>query len=357
MDPSGLKWVLIRIGKKVTPIWISTDQDPKILGEDKSKTRWPFNAMELAEAIKTLNSNPNKQWADIGDPRGLAGRGSYRVDRPVGPPAFDPPFEAIWGFMPFEGDKPLIDEETGNKIIEVAEAVQNKMNRVRYLCVGGALATPVVVAGAVAASPVVAAAGTAVAAEASTTYGMLTISTTGGLSYAGARYGIPVTNTVLAAVRNPLEQVPLSGSSRIASLSESFGINISSNKLATAPNQAVFWSGIRGSDGAAAAWVGKNGGATLETTLAERGIILPAWNKNDPTVVAAWRSYSRQFAEGASGDVKVLQPGDAMRFSAKPGDGSVWAQIEWVALLLNPKVRSITSVNPETGAEVVLWTR
>ena len=81
------------------------------------------------------------------------------------------------------------------------------------------------------------------------------------------------------------------------------------------------------------------------------------WDGNNPAVVAAWRQASREFTEGASGNIRVLHPGDAMRFSTKPGEGSVWGQVEWDALIRNPNVRSITSINPDTGAEVLLWSR
>jgi len=132
---------------------------------------------------------------------------------------------------------------------------------------------------------------------------------------------------------------------------------IAAKGLATAPNEAVFWSGIQGSDGAAAEWVAKNGGATLETTMKARGISLPQFNASDPAVVAAWRQASLDFAQGASGNVRVLQPGSAMRFSSVPGQGSVWGQVEWGALTNNPNVQSITSVIHETGEEVLLWKR
>lgn len=112
------------------------------------------------------------------------------------------------------------------------------------------------------------------------------------------------------------------------------------NRLATEANQAVFWSGIEGSDKAAAAWVAKNGGATLETTLKARSISLPQWNANDPAVVAAWRQASLEFAQGASGNVKVLQPANAMRYDPVLGKGSVWSEVEWGALKANPNVQS-----------------
>jgi len=123
------------------------------------------------------------------------------------------------------------------------------------------------------------------------------------------------------------------------------------NCLSTGPNQAVFWSGVgRGGDKVAAAWTARNGGITLESTLEARGIQLPAWDANNSRVVAAWENASRQFAQGASGDVRVLQ-GESVSLT------SVWKRIEFSALKANPNVTSITSVNPSTGEEALLWSR
>ena len=42
---------------------------------------------------------------------------------------------------------------------------------------------------------------------------------------------------------------------------------------------SVFWSGIKGGDSAAASWAAKNGGTTLEMSLEQRGISLPAFDR------------------------------------------------------------------------------
>lgn len=120
--------------------------------------------------------------------------------------------------------------------------------------------------------------------------------------------------------------------------------------LSTQAGQAVFWSGIRGGDSAAASWAAKNGGTTLEQASSARGVSLPAFDSANPSSVAAWRQASAQFAQGARGDVTVLQ-GDAVRIK------SVWAQVEHPALQANPAVTSITPVNPATGSQVLLWSR
>ena len=121
-------------------------------------------------------------------------------------------------------------------------------------------------------------------------------------------------------------------------------------RLSTGSGQAVFWSGIKNGDQAAAAWAAKNGGTTLEMALAARGVSMPAWNPNNPAVVSAWRLASRDFAAGASGNVRVLQA-NSVRTS------SVWAEVEFPALMANRSVTSITAVNPETGMAKLLWSR
>ena len=121
-------------------------------------------------------------------------------------------------------------------------------------------------------------------------------------------------------------------------------------RIATGPDEAVFWSGIRGSDQAAATWASKNGGTTLEMAMADRGIALPPWDASKPSVVAAWRRASADFAMGAQGTVRVLQA-DALRVN------SIWAEVEFPALKANPNVTSVLAVDPRTGTETLLWSR
>jgi hypothetical protein len=139
-----------------------------------------------------------------------------------------------------------------------------------------------------------------------------------------------------------------------ASLALQFGRRAPSvfvaNGLETAAGEAVFWSGVRNGAAVATRWVAQNGGSTLETRLAARGIKLPAFEPSNPASVAAWRQASRAFAAGARGNVRVLQT-DAVRIH------STWAEVEFPALKANPNVKSITAVNPETGLENLLWAR
>jgi len=113
----------------------------------------------------------------------------------------------------------------------------------------------------------------------------------------------------------------------------------------------MFWSGVgRGGDSIAANVAAQQGRVTLETTLAARGIKLPAWDPTNAASVTAWRQASHDFAAGASGHVSVLQ-GDAVQVK------SVWAEVEFPALKVNPNVKSITSVDAKTGMEILLWSR
>lgn len=123
--------------------------------------------------------------------------------------------------------------------------------------------------------------------------------------------------------------------------------------LATEADEAVFWSGIgtgeASGDHIAARWAAQNGGVTLESTLASRGIALPAWDASNPATVAAWRQASMDFATGARGNVRVLQ-GDALRVD------SIWRD-EFRVLQANPNVNSIRAISPHSGSEVLLWSR
>lgn len=128
------------------------------------------------------------------------------------------------------------------------------------------------------------------------------------------------------------------------------GPRLAAKALATSSDEAVFWSGIRGGADTASRWAASKGGATLESTMASRGVKLPAWDPSNPSSVVAWRSASKDFAAGARGNVRVLQD-DAVRVN------SIWAQVEYPALRANRRVTSITAVNPRTGATKVLWSR
>ena len=113
------------------------------------------------------------------------------------------------------------------------------------------------------------------------------------------------------------------------------------------PGSAWFWSGVAESD--ATAFAASRGGTTLEGMLASQGVATPAWDSSDAAIKAFWTNASRSFAENASGSVHVVQSAQ-VRLSPS----TVWASIEWPALLANPNVTSIVAVDPSTGIETIL---
>ena len=128
---------------------------------------------------------------------------------------------------------------------------------------------------------------------------------------------------------------------------------IASNAFATNSGEAVFWSGktsgVGGAD-TAGCIVTTCGGTTLEQLMTNKGINLPAWGATNPTAVAAWQNASKNFAQGASGDVNAVI-GSTLR------PGSVWEVVELPALKENPNVTSITTIDPANGVKTIIWKR
>jgi RHS repeat-associated protein len=123
------------------------------------------------------------------------------------------------------------------------------------------------------------------------------------------------------------------------------------NPLATGPDQAVFWSNITGDDEAAATFAKKNGGVSLEMALQREGIPIPAFDPRNQASKEFWKKASKDFSMGAQGNVRVLQE-DKLRINC------IWGGVEFPTLTkMNPRVTSITSVDPRTGAETLLWRR
>jgi len=118
----------------------------------------------------------------------------------------------------------------------------------------------------------------------------------------------------------------------------------------TQSNEAMFWSALgRNGEVIAGDVATAQGKTTLEQFAKAQGIELPAWNANDSAVKAAWQDASRQFAQGASGEVRVTLGGT-------PAADSTWTTVELPALKANPNVTKIIQVDPVTKAETVIYT-
>src|SRR5581483_5232086 len=130
------------------------------------------------------------------------------------------------------------------------------------------------------------------------------------------------------------------------------------NPFATAESEAFFWSGrtvlangeVFGGAERAAEIATAEGGTTLEMLMQQRGIQLPEWDPNNQAVVDAWDAASKQFADGASGTVRVVL-GENVRVD------SVWNRVELPALVDNPMVTNIIAVDPATLDETVIFSR
>ncbi|CAI8771647.1 hypothetical protein EMIT0P12_10757 [Pseudomonas sp. IT-P12] len=84
--------------------------------------------------------------------------------------------------------------------------------------------------------------------------------------------------------------------------------------------------------------------------MAQRGIQMPKWDATNPVVVKAWQEISAQYANGVSGTVRAVI-GQSLR------PGNVWETAELPALMKNPNVDKIITIDPVTMAQKVIYIR
>ena len=124
-------------------------------------------------------------------------------------------------------------------------------------------------------------------------------------------------------------------------------------KLKTQPDTAFFWSGRTDGIGGAenAANIAKSrGGVTLESTIEIQNIVMPEWNFNNPSTMEAWDLASGAYAEQVSGEIRAVI-GSELR------PGNIWENVELSRLKNNPNVTKITTIDPKTGVENVVFER
>ena len=124
-------------------------------------------------------------------------------------------------------------------------------------------------------------------------------------------------------------------------------------KLKTEPNTAFFWSGrtdgIGGADNAAN--IAKSrGGVTLESTIESQNIVMPEWDFNNPSTMEAWDLASEAYAEQVSGEIRAV-------IGAELRTGNIWENVELPRLMKNPNVTKITTIDPKTGVEKIIFER
>lgn len=133
------------------------------------------------------------------------------------------------------------------------------------------------------------------------------------------------------------------------------------NALKTEPGTAFFWSGcakvdpssgklLVSGDEVAAEIANKCGGTTLETQIKVNNIEMPKWDFDVPESIKAWEDTSAAYAKQVSGDVRAI-------VGKKLRPENIWENIELPRLMQNPNVSKITTIDPDTLAETVIFER
>ena len=133
------------------------------------------------------------------------------------------------------------------------------------------------------------------------------------------------------------------------------------NALKTEPGTAFFWSGcakvdpssgklLVSGDEVAAEIASKCGGTTLETQIKVKNIEMPKWDFDVPDSIKAWEDASAAYAKQVSGDVRAIV-GQKLR------PENIWENVELPRLMQNPNVTKITTINPDTMGEIVVFER
>ena len=159
----------------------------------------------------------------------------------------------------------------------------------------------------------------------------------------------------IAEPKNPPIELPISSNrySKIDFTQTDFDVELIRGRLKTDPDTAFFWSGqtysIGGMD--VAKKIAKNkGGVTLESTIDDTNIVMPEWDFNTPSSVTAWEEASNVYAEQVSGEIRAVV-GSELR------PGNIWENIELPRLKANPNVTKVTTIDPKTGVEKIIFER
>ena len=124
--------------------------------------------------------------------------------------------------------------------------------------------------------------------------------------------------------------------------------------LKTESNSAFFWSGrtdgIGGAERALEIAKQQQGGTTLEGLIESKGIKMPEWDINNSSSIKAWEDVSATYANNVSGNVRAVV-GSNLR------EGNIWENVELPRLKNNPNVTQITTIDPKTLIETVIFKR
>lgn len=127
------------------------------------------------------------------------------------------------------------------------------------------------------------------------------------------------------------------------------------------PDGAFFWSGrtadglgigpeSAGGNGAADVYAASHEGTTLEGLLERNGVTPPKFSFDDQAAQEWWSKVSGMYAENVHGEVHAV-----IGSNLRPGN--VWETVELPRLIENPNVTKIVIIDPETGAETIIFER
>ena len=77
---------------------------------------------------------------------------------------------------------------------------------------------------------------------------------------------------------------------------------------------------------------------------------MPGWDFNNPSTMEAWDAASGAYAEQVSGEIRAVI-GSELR------PGNIWENVELPRLMKNPNVTKITTIDPKTGVEKIIFER
>ncbi|MED3648490.1 hypothetical protein P4475_17065 [Halalkalibacterium halodurans] len=75
---------------------------------------------------------------------------------------------------------------------------------------------------------------------------------------------------------------------------------------------------------------------------------MPEWDFNNPSSIKAWEDVSAAYANQVSGEIRAVV-GKNLR------EGNVWENVELPRLKNNPEVNQITTIDPVTLKERVIY--
>lgn len=77
---------------------------------------------------------------------------------------------------------------------------------------------------------------------------------------------------------------------------------------------------------------------------------MPVWDFDNPSSIKSWEDASASYADQVSGDIRAVV-GDKLR------NENIWENVELPKLMLNENVFKITTINPNTMEETVIFER